>query len=54
MKVCYILFIEIIKLNNLNLQLKMNKFVVYSGNGPQLIRNALLKRGHWEEVSFRS
>ena len=30
----------------------MNKFVVYSGNGPQLIKNALMKRGNWEEVKF--
>ena len=29
----------------------MNKFVVYSGNNPQVIREALLKRGNWEEVS---
>jgi hypothetical protein len=29
----------------------MNKFVVYSGNGPQLIRNALNKRGNWEEIT---
>lgn len=28
----------------------MHKFVVYSGNNPQSIREALLRRGNWEEV----
>lgn len=28
----------------------MNKFIVYSGNNPDVIRDALLKRGNWEQV----
>lgn len=28
----------------------MNKFLVYPDNNPKVIREALLKRGNWEEV----
>jgi len=30
--------------------LNMNKFVCYTGNNAYLIREALIKRGNWEEV----
>lgn len=32
----------------------MNKFVVYSGNNPEVIRDALLKRGNWEQANISS
>lgn len=30
----------------------MRKFIVYGGNNPTVIKNAITQRGNWEDVSI--